>query len=79
MSLGQQKHMIGSGAFVSESKKHIQEDTTVLSQSTSYCMSNRRPILQDVNGYGFLYMQFHEQISMVDVTLKQVEKTALLL
>ena len=79
MSLGQQRHMIGSGAFVSESKKYIHEDTTVLSQSTSYCTSNRRPILQDVNGYGFLYMQFHEQISMVDVTLKQVEKTALLL
>lgn len=79
MSLGQQRHMIGSGTFVSESKKHIHEDATLLSESTSYCMSNRRPVLQDVNGNGFLYMQFHEQISMVDVTLKQVEKTALLL
>lgn len=61
MSLGQQRHMIGSGVFVSESKKHIHEDATLLSESTSYCMSNRRPILQDVNGNGFLYMQFHNK------------------
>lgn len=53
MSLGQQRHMIGSGAFVSESKKHIHEDATLLSESTSYCMSDRRPVLQDVNGNGF--------------------------
>lgn len=33
------------------------------------------PILQDVNGdHSFLYMEFHDQISMVNVKLKKVEK-----